>query len=436
MEAIAIIRKKRDGERLTAREISWFIQKYTSGEIPDYQVAAWLMAIYVRGFNSAETVALTEALLRSGERLDLSGIAGVKVDKHSTGGVGDKTTLVLAPLVAAAGAKVAKMSGRGLGHTGGTVDKLESIPGFNTALDPEAFITQVNRVGVAVVAQTEAIVPGDRKLYSLRDVTATVDSIPLIAASVMSKKLACGADAIVLDVKTGSGAFIQDAEAAWELARLMVSIGQRGGRRVAALITNMDQPLGYAIGNAVEVAEAIATLRGQGPLDLTELCLGLGSRMLVLGGLVPNLEEARARLQEILWDGSAFAKFKEWVRAQGGDPRVADDPGILPQAPQKIPVYSPRAGYVVQINAQPVGEAARILGAGRSRKDEAVDPAVGVLLTAKVGTQVETGEPLAYLLARDKGVEKAKELVAHAYTIATGSPTPRPMVHAVIYEGK
>lgn len=436
MKAEAIIRKKRDGERLSAEEIKWFVRKYASGEIPDYQAAAWLMAAYIRGLNTLETVSLTEALLHSGEQLDLSGISGVKVDKHSTGGVGDKTTLVLAPLVAAAGAKVAKMSGRGLGHTGGTIDKLEAIPGFKTALEPGDFISQVNRVGVAVVAQTESIVPGDRKLYALRDVTATVDSIPLIAASVMSKKLACGAEAIVLDVKTGSGAFIHDTEAAWELARLMVSIGQRAGRRIAALITDMDQPLGYAIGNAVEVAEAIATLRGQGPLDLTELCLGLGSRMLVLGGLAANLASARAQLEEMIWDGRAFAKFKEWVAAQGGDARVAEDPGLLPQGPQKIPVLSPKAGYVVQINAQPIGEAARVLGAGRARKDEAIDPAVGVLLAAKVGTRVEAGEPLAYVLARDKGIEEAKALVANAYAIAAVAPVPRPMVHAVIYEGK
>lgn len=436
MQADKIIRKKRDGERLSTEEISWFIQKYAEGAIPDYQAAALLMAVYIRGLNTAETISLTEALRRSGEQLDLSGVAGVKVDKHSTGGVGDKTTLVLAPLVAAAGAKVAKMSGRGLGHTGGTVDKLESIPGFKTSLEPEQFVSQVNQVGVAVVAQTQSIVPGDRKLYALRDVTATVDSIPLIAASVMSKKLACGADAIVLDVKTGSGAFIHDTEAAWELARLMVSIGQRAGRQVAALITDMDQPLGYAIGNAVEVAEAIATLQGQGPLDLTELCLGLGSRMLVLGGLAPNLAAARTQLEEIIWDGRAFAKFKEWVAAQGGDARVADDPGVLPQAPEKIPVLSPKAGYVVQINAQPVGEAARLLGAGRTRKDEEVDPAVGVLLAAKVGTRVEAGEPLAYVLARDKGLEEAMRLVANAYTIASVAPSPRPMVHAVIYEGR
>ncbi len=436
MQADQIIRKKRDGERLSAEEITWFIKNYTEGVIPDYQAAALLMAAYIRGLNTTETISLTEALRRSGEQLDLSGVSGVKVDKHSTGGVGDKTTLVLAPLIAAAGAKVAKMSGRGLGHTGGTVDKLESIPGFKTSLKPERFVSQVNQVGVAVVAQTESIVPGDRKLYALRDVTATVDSIPLIAASVMSKKLACGADAIVLDVKTGSGAFIHDTEAAWELARLMVLIGQRAGRQVAALITNMDQPLGYAIGNAVEVAEAIATLRGQGPLDLTELCLGLGSRMLVLGGLAPNLAVARSQLEEMIWDGRAFNKFKEWVSAQGGDPRVADDPNALPQAPKRIPVLSPRAGYVVQINAQPVGEAARLLGAGRTRKEEEVDPAVGVLLAAKVGTKVEAGEPLAHLLAGDKGLDAAKTLVAGAFTIASVAPSPRPMVHAVIYEGR
>lgn len=432
MQAYAIIKKKRDGERLSPEEISWFIEKYVAGEIPDYQVAAWLMAVYIRGLNAAETVAFTEALVRSGERVDLSDIAGIKVDKHSTGGVGDKTTLVLVPLLAATGAKVAKMSGRGLGHTGGTIDKLESIPGFKTALGPAEFVSQVNRVGVAVVAQTEAVVPADKKLYALRDVTATVDSIPLIAASIMSKKLACGADAIVLDVKTGSGAFVQDLGTARELARLMVAIGKRAGRRVAALITDMDQPLGYAVGNAVEVAEAVETLKGRGPLDITELCLELGTRMLMLAGLAANAAAARARLEEMLWDGRALAKFKEWVAAQGGDPRVADDPGILPQAPQKIPVLSPRAGYVVQINALGVGEAARVLGAGRARKEDAVDPAVGVVLAAKVGTEVEAGEPLAYVLARDKGADEARQLVAAAYTIAARPPKIRPLVRAIV----
>ncbi|MEW6770889.1 MAG: pyrimidine-nucleoside phosphorylase [Bacillota bacterium] len=432
MQAYAIIKKKRDGERLSPEEISWFIEKYVAGEIPDYQVAAWLMAVYIRGLNAAETVALTEALVRSGERVDLSDIAGIKVDKHSTGGVGDKTTLVLVPLLAATGAKVAKMSGRGLGHTGGTIDKLESIPGFKTALGPAEFVSQVNRVGVAVVAQTEAVVPADKKLYALRDVTATVDSIPLIAASIMSKKLACGADAIVLDVKTGSGAFVQDLGTARELARLMVAIGKRAGRRVAALITDMDQPLGYAVGNAVEVAEAVETLKGRGPLDITELCLELGTRMLMLAGLAANAAAARARLEEMLWDGRALAKFKEWVAAQGGDPRVADDLGILPQAPQKIPVLSPRAGYVVQINALGVGEAARVLGAGRARKEDAVDPAVGVVLAAKVGTEVEAGEPLAYVLARDKGADEARQLVAAAYTIAARPPQIRPLVRAIV----
>lgn len=432
MEAYAIIRKKRDGERLSPEEISWFIDRYVAGEVADYQAAAWLMAAYLRGLDAGETLALTEALARSGEQVDLAGIRGVKVDKHSTGGVGDKTTLVLAPLLAAAGAKVAKMSGRGLGHTGGTIDKLEAIPGFRTALERDEFVAQVNRTGVAVAAQTEKIVPADRKLYALRDVTATVDSIPLIAASVMAKKLACGADVIVLDVKTGSGAFMQDAAAAQELARLMVAIGKRAGRRVVALVTDMDQPLGYAVGNAIEVAEAIATLKGRGPLDLTELCLELGSRALCLGGLAVSLKAARARLEELLLSGQALGKFREWVAAQGGDPRVVDEPELLPQAPQKIPVLSPRAGYVVQINALAVGEAARALGAGRRRKEEGVDPAVGVLLVAKTGSRVEAGEPLAYILAREKGVAEAQELLAGAFTVAVNPPKTRPLVCAVV----
>lgn len=434
LQAYAIIRKKRDGECLSPEEISWFIERYTAGEIADYQVAAWLMAVYLRGLDAQETASLTEALLRSGKQVDLSGVAGVKVDKHSTGGVGDKTTLVLAPLLAAAGAKVAKMSGRGLGHTGGTIDKLESIPGFKTNLSPEEFVSQVNRLGVAVAAQTEEIVPADKKLYALRDVTATVDSIPLIAASIMSKKLASGADAIILDVKTGSGAFIQDVAAARALARLMVAIGKRAGRRMAALITDMDQPLGYAVGNAVELAEAVATLKGRGPLDLTELCLELGSRLLLLAGLASNAQAARTRLEEILWDGRALSKFREWVAAQGGDPRVVDDPGLLPQAPNRIPVLSPRPGYVVQVNALAIGEAARILGAGRARKDEPVDLSVGVVLAAKVGTKVDAGEPLAHILVQNKGEDEAKELVANAYAIAASPPKTRPLVRAVVEE--
>lgn len=432
MQAYAVIKKKRDGERLSTEEISWFIERYAAGEIADYQVAAWLMAVYIRGLDAVETASLTEALLHSGKQVDLSGIDGVKVDKHSTGGVGDKTTLVLAPLLAAAGAKVAKMSGRGLGHTGGTIDKLESIPGFKTELSPEEFIAQVNRVGVAVVAQTEEIVPADKKLYALRDVTATVDSIPLIAASIMSKKLASGADAIVLDVKTGSGAFMQDLTAARELARLMVAIGKRAGRRVAALITDMDQPLGYAVGNAVEMSEAIATLKGRGPLDLTELCLELGSRMLVLSELAADAVTARARLEDLLWDGRALAKFKEWVEAQGGDPAVVDRPEMLPEAPRRIPVPSPRSGYVVQVNALAIGEAARILGAGRAQKEDRVDSSVGVVLGAKVGTKVEAGEPLAYLLVRDKGEKEAKDLVSNAYAVAASPPKGRPLVRAVV----
>ncbi|HIE11947.1 MAG TPA: thymidine phosphorylase [Desulfotomaculum sp.] len=434
MQAYAIIKKKRDGERLSPEEISWFIERHTAGEIADYQAAAWLMAVYLRGLDAQETASLTEALLRSGRQVDLSGVDGVKVDKHSTGGVGDKTTLVLAPLLAAAGVKVAKMSGRGLGHTGGTIDKLESIPGFKTELSLQEFISQVNRVGVAVAAQTEEIVPADKKLYALRDVTATVDSIPLIAASIISKKLASGADAIVLDVKAGSGAFMQDVTAARTLARLMVTVGKRAGRRVAALITDMDQPLGYAVGNAVEMAEAIAALKGRGPLDLTELCLELGSRLLVLAGPASNAQVARVRLEEILWNGRALSKFREWVAAQGGDPQVVDDPGLLPQAPRRIPVLSPRSGHVVEVNALAIGEAVRILGAGRARKDEPVDPSVGVILAAKVGTKVDAGEPLAHILARDKGEHEAKELVASAYAIAASPPKTRPLVRAAVEE--
>jgi len=433
MRAYELIQKKRDGGELTAGEISAILAGYVAGEIPDYQMSAFLMAVYFRGMSSRETADFTLAMVRSGETLDLGAIRGTKVDKHSTGGVGDKTSLVLIPLVAAAGAPVAKMSGRGLGHTGGTIDKLESIPGFRTQLDTRAFIDQVNRVGCAIVVTTNELVPADKKLYALRDVTATVDSLPLIASSVMSKKIAGGSDAIVLDVKTGSGAFMKTLDGARELAQAMVGIGAQVGRRTTALITDMDQPLGRAVGNALEVAEAIETLRGDGPLDLRELCLELGAQMVTLAGVARSAGEGKDLLMKILDDGSALAKFAQLVDAQGGDRRVVDDSRRLPAAPVRIAVEAPSSGVVAAVDAQAVGLAAMGLGAGRATKDDRIDPAVGVVLVRKVGDPVRDGEPLADVHAPDRArAAEAGRRIQAAYRIAARAPAPRPLIHGVI----
>lgn len=431
-----LILKKRDGGELTAEEIDALIGAYLRDEIADYQMSAFLMAVFFRGMTAGETAALTMALVRSGESVDLSAIPGVKVDKHSTGGVGDKTSLVLIPLVAAGGVRVAKLSGRGLGHTGGTIDKLESIPGFRTDLDRRAFVEQVERVGCAIAGQTADLVPADKRLYALRDVTATVESIPLIAASIMSKKIAGGAEAIVLDVKTGSGAFMKTLAEARALAEAMVGIGREVGRRTVAVISDMDQPLGQAVGNAVEVEEAIQTLRGAGPEDLTALCLVLGAHMLSLAGAASSLPEAEDRLHQVLRDGQALERFRMLVRAQGGDERVADDPGLLPQARVLSPVPAARAGVVASIDAQAIGRAAMALGAGRARKEQQIDPAVGIRLVRKVGEPVGAGEPLALILAGDE--EKAAEAHARvglAYRLAEAAPAPRPLIHGVIPDG-
>ncbi|BCG60021.1 pyrimidine-nucleoside phosphorylase [Paenibacillus sp. URB8-2] len=435
MRAVDIIQKKRDGGELTREEISFLIQGYTRGEIPDYQMSAWAMAVYFRGMNARETGDLTLEMAKSGDQVDLSPIAGIKVDKHSTGGVGDKTTVVLAPLVASAGVPVAKMSGRGLGHTGGTLDKLESISGFSVEMERERFFAQVGEIGAAVIGQSGNITPADKKLYALRDVTATVNSIPLIASSVMSKKIAAGADAIVLDVKTGSGAFMKTLDDSIALAQAMVDIGTQLGRHTVAVISDMDQPLGYGIGNALEVKEGIETLRGHGPSDLTEVCLILGSQMLVLGGKAKDTEEARAILKQHIADGSAFEKLKVIAAAQGGDVAQIESPSKLPTARRQLEVKAPADGHIEAIQAEEIGIAAMLLGAGRETKESVIDLAVGIVLSKKVGDAVSAGDTLAVLHVNDASESKVKEAeakVLEAYRITAQPVTPPPLVYAIV----
>lgn len=433
MRMYDLILKKRDGGTLSSAEIAYFIRGYVAGEIPDYQVAALLMAVYFRGMTFREMADLTAAIVDSGETCDLGVIPGIKVDKHSTGGVGDKTTLVVAPLVAACGVPVVKMSGRGLGHTGGTIDKLESIPGFRTDLSLADIVSQVREVGLAVVAQTGNLTPADRRLYALRDVTATVDSIPLIASSVMSKKIAAGADAIVLDVKTGRGAFMQEEAAARELAQAMVQIGRQQGRRTLALVTGMDEPLGYAVGNALEVREALRLLRGEErPADLYALCRHLAGYMVLLGGKVDSLDEAQLLVDRQLASGAALDTMRAWVRAQGGDPAVVDEPDLLPVASFRVEVTAASAGFVQAIDARAVGRAALALGAGRAVKGEAIDPAVGVVLRRKVGDRVKAGEALATVYHNGKGVEEALSRIRQAYLLRAEKVEPPALVRAVI----
>ncbi len=433
MRAVELIRKKRDGGTLSPEEIAFLVEGFVRGEIPDEQMSALLMAIYFRGMTLEETASLTLAMARSGEMVDLSGVPGPKVDKHSSGGVGDKTSLVVVPLVASCGVRVPKMSGRGLGHTGGTIDKLESIPGLCTEIPVDQFREQVRRVGCAIVAQSERLVPADRKLYALRDVTATVDSLPLIASSIMSKKLAGGADAIVLDVKAGSGAFMKRPEDALALARTMVGIGQTLGRRTVAVVSDMSQPLGRAVGNALEVGEAISVLRGEGPEDVRELCLRLGSQMLLVAGQVRAEEEGRRLLEAHLRDGAGLRKLAEMVEAQGGDPRVVDEPGRLVRAPKTVEVAAPESGYVQAMDTEAIGWAAVILGAGRTRKEDRIDHGVGLWVEAKVGDKVEKGQPLVRVVYRDEGVaEEAARRVRAAYRIGPTSPSRPPLVHTVV----
>ncbi|QHT60478.1 pyrimidine-nucleoside phosphorylase [Paenibacillus lycopersici] len=436
MRAVDIIHKKRNGGALTNEELSFLIKGYSQGDIPDYQMSAWAMAVFFRGMDAGETACLTMAMAESGDRVDLSPIRGVKVDKHSTGGVGDKTSLVIGPLVAACGVPVAKMSGRGLGHTGGTIDKMESMPGFRTELSREAFIAQVNDIGVAIVGQSGNMAPADKKLYALRDVTATVESIPLIASSVMSKKIAAGADAIVLDVKTGSGAFMKTLDDSEKLAKAMVEIGTQVGRRTAALISDMDQPLGFAIGNALEVREAIETLHGRGPDDLAALCVALAAHMVVLGGQAADLAEADAMLREKLRSGEALAKFKQFVAAQGGDPAVGDDPSLLPEAPAVVEVAAPKGGYVHAIQAEELGLAAMLLGAGRETKDSVIDYAVGITMRRKVGDPVSEGETIALLHVREANaaVQEVSRRVQQACEIGAERVAPSPLLLSIVTE--
>ncbi len=433
MRMYDIIMKKRNGGELSREEIDFFVEGYTRGEIPDYQASALMMAVYFQKMTERETVALTMAMAESGDRLDLTGIKGVKVDKHSTGGVGDKTSLALAPMVASCGVPVAKMSGRGLGHTGGTIDKLESFPGFGTALTTERFMENVNRIGIAIMGQTADLAPADKKLYALRDVTATVDNMSLIASSIMSKKLAAGADAIVLDVKTGSGAFMKREEDARALAEEMVKIGNSAGRKTLAVISDMDQPLGRTVGNALEVREAIDTLMDRGPEDFTRLCLTLGSRMLMAGGRASEPEEAEELLREALKSGRALKKLAELVEAQGGDSRAVYEPDRLPAAKILLPVPAPRDGYISRIQCDEVGICSLVLGGGRQTKDSRIDLSVGLVLCRKVGDPVKAGEPLAMIHANEEGkAREARSRYLAACAIGDGPCACAPLIKAVI----
>lgn len=431
MRIVDLIAKKQHGEALKTEEIKFMVQGFTTDEIPDYQMSAMLMAIYFKGMNDQERSDLTMSMVESGETIDLSAIHGVKVDKHSTGGVGDTTTLVLAPLVASLGVPIAKMSGRGLGHTGGTIDKLEAIPGFHVELSQEDFIELVNKNKVAVVGQSGNLTPADKKLYALRDVTGTVESIPLIASSIMSKKIAAGADAIVLDVKTGAGAFMKNDEDARELAHAMVKIGNMVGRNTMAVISDMSQPLGYAIGNALEVKEAIDTLNGHGPADLVELCLTLGSQMVHLAGIGNDLAEARDLLEENLHNGKALEKFKVFAASQGGDTAVIDHPEQLPQAAYQIEVKAARDGVVSGIVADELGIAAMMLGAGRATKESEIDLAVGLMLNKKVGDAVKKGESLVTIHSNQADNSAVEAKIKNSITISDDAQ-PLPLIHEVI----
>jgi pyrimidine-nucleoside phosphorylase len=433
MRTVDLIHRKRDGEELAPEEIEFLIEGYTNGDIPDYQMSAFLMAVFFSGMTDREVSRLTECMLRSGDTVDLSSVPGVKVDKHSTGGVGDKTSFIVAPLAAAAGVVVPMMSGRALGHTGGTLDKLESIPGFRTDLTAEEFTAQLAEHGLAFIGQTERLAPADRKLYALRDVTGTVESIPLISSSIMSKKLAEGVDALVLDVKVGNGAFMKKQVDARRLAQTMVGIGRRLDKKVQALITDMNQPLGYAIGNALEIMEASQTLQNAGPADLTKLCLELAARMIFLGKKAATLEEARLTAEKHLVDGSAYLKLKQVVAAQGGNPQALDKFELLPNATGMREITSPRAGYVSTIYAEDIGVASNMIGAGREKKEDAIDPAVGIILEVKVGEKVDAGSILCRLYyTKEDHVDEAANRVEDAFRISGQKPDERELILEVV----
>lgn len=433
MRMVDLIEKKRDGKELTTEEINFIINGYTHDEIPDYQMSAFAMAVFFKDMTERERADLTMAMVNSGDTIDLSAIEGIKVDKHSTGGVGDTTTLVLAPLVAALDIPVAKMSGRGLGHTGGTVDKLEAVEGFHVEITNEEFIKLVNENKIAVIGQSGNLTPADKKLYGLRDVTATVNSIPLIASSIMSKKIAAGSDAIVLDVKTGAGAFMKTAEDAKELAHAMVSIGNNVGRKTMAVISDMSQPLGLAIGNSLEVKEAIDTLKGEGPADLEELCLALGSQMVYLAGKASSLEEAREKLKEVIANGKALEKFKLFLASQGGDASVVDQPERLPQAKFLIEVPAKEDGFVAELVADEIGTAAMLLGAGRATKESEIDLAVGLMLNKKVGDAVKVGDSLVTIHANRENVDDVLKKLYESIRIAAHADAPT-LVYGTVTE--
>lgn len=432
MRMVDLVAKKRDGYALSTEEIQFIISGYTNGTIPDYQMSAFAMAVFFRDMNDQERADLTMAMVHSGDTIDLSAIEGIKVDKHSTGGVGDTTTLVLGPLVASLGVPVAKMSGRGLGHTGGTIDKLEAVPGFHVEIENEEFTRLVNTNKIAIIGQSGNLTPADKKLYALRDVTATVNSIPLIASSIMSKKIAAGADAIVLDVKTGAGAFMKTAEEARALAEAMVRIGNTVGRKTMAVISDMSQPLGFAIGNALEVQEAIDTLRGQGPKDLEELCLTLGSQMVYLAGKALSIEEARTKLQEAIRNGTALETLKIFLAAQGGDASVVDDPSKLPQTKYVFDLEAQQDGHVVEIVADEIGTAAMLLGAGRATKESVIDLAVGLMLRKKVGDSVKKGEPLVTVYANSERVEEVKRKIYESIRISKEEVASPVLVYDIV----
>lgn len=435
MRMYDLIMKKRNAMVLTKAEIDYMVEGFTQGSIPDYQMSAMMMAIYFRGMNEEETMHLTMAMAHSGDMLDLSAIRGCKVDKHSTGGVGDKTSLALTPMVAACGLKVAKMSGRGLGHTGGTIDKLESFHGFSTEITTQEFIRNVNEIGIAIMGQTADIAPADKKLYALRDVTATVDNMSLIASSIMSKKLAAGADAIVLDVKTGSGAFMKKEEDSFALAREMTAIGRGAGKKTYAVISDMDQPLGYAVGNALEVKEAIDTLRGEGPEDFEELCMTLGAYMLMAGNLAVDEADAFQQLHKVIEDGSALDKLAEFVQAQGGDKRAVYDTTLLPKASMQHEIVSKQTGFVQHIQCDEIGICSLLLGGGRETKESVIDLSVGLVLHKKKGDYVKAGESLATIYANDEAkMQEAARRFLSAYTFSTEPVKKTALIKGIVLQ--